>query len=291
MHSKARFEMIKGDELYRRLALGKSILVLDVRAPTEFAEGHIPGSLLIPLQELEERVEEVPNSGMPIAVVSENGLRGASACQLLAEHGMGPLFNLAAGLNEWPGPLSEGVTNGCHQHGIAPSSFLVENFDLLPRGLALDLAMGEGRNGIYLATRGYDVDGVDANPRAVERARAEARKLGAPIRAILGNVEDGTYIIPIEAYDLIVVFNYLHRPVFKDIKDGVAPGGGVIYQTYTVDQPRFGHPTNPNYLLGPNELKEVFSDWEILRYRELIGPARTDGEVRAIAGIIARKPS
>jgi rhodanese-related sulfurtransferase len=290
LSSKVRFETIKGDELYRRLALGKSILVLDVRAPAEFSEGHIPGSLLIPLQELEERVEEVPNSGMPVAVVSENGLRGASACQLLAEHGMGPLFNLTAGLGEWPGPLSEGVTNGCHKHGIAPSSFLVENFDLLPRGLALDLAMGEGRNGIYLATRGYDVDGVDANPRAVETARAGARKLGAPIRAILGNVEDGTYIIPIDAYDLIVVFNYLYRPVFKDIKDGVAPGGGVIYQTYTVDQPRFGRPTNPDYLLKPNELKEVFSDWEILRYRELIGPSRANGEARAIAGIIARKP-
>ena len=65
MHSKVRFETIKGDELYRRLALGKSVIVLDVRAPTEFADGHIPGSLLIPLQELEERVSEVPNSGMP----------------------------------------------------------------------------------------------------------------------------------------------------------------------------------------------------------------------------------
>jgi len=290
LHSKARFETIKGDELYRRLALGKSVVVLDVRAPAEFADGHIPGSLLIPLQELEERVEEVPNSGMPVAVVSENGLRGASACRLLAEHGMGPLFNLAEGLGEWPGPLSEGVTNGCLKHGISPSSFLVENFDLLPRGLALDLAMGEGRNGIYLATRGYDVDGVDANPRCIETARAGARKLGAPIRAILGNVEDGTYIIPIETYDLIVVFNYLYRPVLKDIKDGVVSGGGVIYQTYTVDQPRFGRPTNPDYLLRPNELKEVFSDWEILRYRELIGPSRADGKDRAIAGIIARKP-
>ena len=55
MHSRARFETIKGDELYRRLALGKSVIVLDVRAPAEFAEGHIPGSLLIPLQELEAR--------------------------------------------------------------------------------------------------------------------------------------------------------------------------------------------------------------------------------------------
>jgi rhodanese-related sulfurtransferase len=287
---KARFETMEGDELYRRLALGKSILVLDVRAPSEFESGHIPGSLLIPLQELADRVTEVPNSGMPIAVVCEHGLRSVSACRLLAEHGMGPLFNLTGGLRCWPGPLSGPVTNGQHMHGIAPSSFLVEHFDLLPRGLALDLAMGEGRNAIYLATRGYDVDGVDANPHVVERARTAARKLGAPIRAIVGNVEDGTYIIPIETYDLIVVFNYLHRPVIKDIKDGVVPGGGVIYQTYTEDQARFGRPKNPDHLLKPGEIKEAFADWEILRYRELIGPARKDGKNRAIAGIVARKP-
>ena len=121
--------------------------------------------------------------------------------------------------------------------------------------------------------------------------RAAARRIGAPIRAIVGNVEDGTYIIPIETYDLIVVFNFLHRPLFRDIKDGIVPGGVVVYQTFTVDQPRYGRPTNPDYLLQPNELKQVFADWELLRYRELIGPSRKDSEPRAIAGIVARKPS
>lgn len=292
MPSKNRFDSISGDDLYRRLAVGKSVLVLDVRESAEYEERHIPGSVLIPLQELEERVLEVPNSGMPIAVVCEYGQRSESACRLLAEHGMGPLFNLARGIESWPGPFTSGMaTNGSHQHGIAPSSFLIENFDHLPKGLALDLAMGEGRNAIYLATRGFDVDGVDADSRAVAQARAASRKLAAPIRAIVGNVEDGTYIIPIETYDLIAVFNYLHRPLFNDIKEGVVPGGGVIYQTFTVDQARFGRPRNPDHLLKPNELKEAFSDWEIIRYREVIGPSRRDGKTRAIAGIVARKPA
>jgi rhodanese-related sulfurtransferase len=288
--SAERFESIEGEELYRRLALGKPMLVLDVRTPTEFEERYIPGSVLIPLHELESRVREVPNSGMPIAVVCEHGLRSVSACRLLAEHGMGPLFNLEGGLSAWPGPFAGRVLNGQPRHGIAPSSFLVESFDLLPRGLALDLTMGHGRNAIYLATRGYDVDGVDKNPRAVERARAAARRLGAPIRAIVGDVEDGSYIVPIETYDLIVSFNYLHRPLFKDIREGVVPGGGVIYQTYTVDQTRFGHPEDRERLLEPGELKQAFEDWEVLRYREVIGASRENGEPRAVAGIIARKP-
>lgn len=273
------------------LALGESVVLLDVRTETEFCEQHIPGALLIPLQDLEDRLKEVPNSGTPIAVICEQGLRSESACGRLAEHGVGPLFNLSKGLEGWPGPVTSGMaTNGHHRHGIIPSSFLVENFHHLPRGLALDVAMGEGRNAIYLATRGFDVDGVDADPQAVTHARAAARKLGAPIRAIVGNVEDGTYIIPISTYDVISVFNYLHRPLFIDIKDGVVPGGVVVYQTYTTEQAKFGKPTNPDYLLRPNELKEVFKDWETLAYRERVGPSRRTGEMRAVAAIVTRRP-
>ena len=286
-----RYGSITGDELYRRLATGQSIVLLDVRAEAEFARRHIPGSTLLPLQDLESRLAEVPNSGTPIAVICEFGLRSEAACRLLAEHGFSPLFNVQSGLKAWPGPVSGGMEgNGHHQHGIVPSSFLVECFDLLPKGLALDLAMGEGRNGIYLATRGFDVDGVDADPQAIAGARAAARKLGAPIRATVGNVEDGTYTIPIGTYNLIAVFNYLHRPIFEDIKAGVAPGGAVIFQTFTVEQTRFGRPHNPDYLLKPGELKEVFAGWEVLRYREFIGPSRKDGKMRAVAGIVARKP-
>jgi len=278
--------------LYRELAFGRPVVLLDVRTPNEFEERHIPGAMLIPLQDLESRVSDVPNSGMPIAVVCEHGLRSASACQLLAEHGYGPLFNLSGGMRGWPGPVASGLEgNGGHTHGITPSSFLVDNFDLLPRGLALDVAMGEGRNAIYLATRGFDVDGVDADPQRVARARAAARKIGAPIRAVVGNVEDGTYIIPIETYNLIVVFNFLHRPLFKDIRDGLVPGGVVIYQTFTEEQARFGPPRNPDHLLCDDELREVFADWEVLRYRALVGPSRVEGRMRAIASIVARKPS
>jgi hypothetical protein len=107
---------------------------------------------------------------------------------------------------------------------------------------------------------------------------------------MVGNVEDGTHIIPLEAYELIVVFNFLHRPLFKDIREGLVPGGVVVYQTYTVDQARLGRPRNPDHLLEHGELKQAFTDWEILKYRELTGPARRGGPDRAIAGIVARRP-
>jgi rhodanese-related sulfurtransferase len=273
------------------LALGTTVYLLDVRTPTEYDERHIPGSALIPLHELEQRIHELPNGGRPIAVICEQGIRSVSACRLLAEHDVAPLYNLAGGLDDWPGPMEQGrEAHGHAVHPIAPSPFLVENFDLLPKGLALDVAMGEGRHAIYLATRGFDVDGVDADPRAVAQARAAARRLGAPIRAIAGNVEDGTYILPLETYDLIVVFNYLHRPLFQDIRDGVVPGGAVIYQTFTVGQKQFGPPTHPDHLLEPGELRRAFESWDVLRYHETTGPSPTTGRMRAVAGIVAKKP-
>ena len=287
-----RFKTIGADALYEKLAMGESFCLLDVRTESEYAEAHIPGSILMPLHELPARVEEVVNGGTPIAVVAEHGHRSLSACSFLAEHGFHRLFNLDGGIDRWPGPLAAGV-NGQHHPNqlIAPTPWLVENFNSLPKGLALDVAMGNGRNAVYLATRGFDVDGVDVDPDVVAQARATARRFHAPIRAVIGNVEDGTYIIPMEAYDVIVVFNFLHRPLFRDIKDGLKPGGVVVYQTYLEEQIRFGPPRNPSHLLAAGELAHVFSEFEILRIHERVDAAGPGGPLCALAGIIARKPA
>ena len=287
-----RFKVIEAEALYEKLAMGESMCVLDVRTESEYAEGHIPGSILIPLHELPARVPELPNGGTPIAIVAEQGHRSCSACNVLAEHGFDDLFNLVGGLHRWPGPLAAGI-NGQHlpHQLIAPTPWLVTNFHDLRKGLALDVAMGNGRNAIYLATRGFDVDGVDVDPAVVAQARATARRLHAPIRAVIGNVEDGTYIIPMETYDTIVVFNFLHRPLFRDIKDGLKPGGVVVFQTYLEEQIRFGKPTNPAHLLRAGELAETFADFEILRQHERVDSAVPGGPPCALAGIVARKPS
>jgi hypothetical protein len=81
----------------------------------------------------------------------------------------------------------------------------------------------------------------------------------------------------------------LHRPVFNDIKDGVVPGGVVVYQSFALDPEAGGPAQDHERLLRPGELREIFSKWEILRYRELAGLSR-EGETRPIAGIVARKP-
>lgn len=166
---------------------------------------------------------------------------------------------------------------------MEPSSFLVENLALLPRGKALDVAMGEGRNAIFLAKQGFSVEGVDISAESVQRALAEARKESVIIRAVVADLE-GDYQIPRETFDLIICFNYLQRSLAASIRAGLKSGGFLVYETYIVDQAElFGRPRNPAFLLKHNELLEMFRGLRVVLYREGVL------EDRAVASLVAQK--
>jgi tellurite methyltransferase len=164
-----------------------------------------------------------------------------------------------------------------------PAQFLVANIDLLPKGRVLDVAMGRGRNALYLSGLGFDVEGVDISTEAVNAVLEAAGKSGLKLKVSVADLE-GDYRIEKDAYDVILCFNYLYRALLPQIKDGVRPGGMVVYETYIVDQVRFGRPKNPDYLLKYNELLDMFRQFRVLRYREGIIENR-----KAVAGIIAQK--
>ena len=170
-----------------------------------------------------------------------------------------------------------------HEDSHTPAQFLVDNIDILPRGRALDIAVGTGRNAIYLAKMGFEVEGVDISGEAVEIAAASALKAGVTVRAQVVDLEKD-YQIREAAYDVIICFHYLQRSLISQIKDGIRLGGMVVYETFTVDQAQFGKPRNPDYLLKPNELLDMFRQFRCLRYREGIFPGP-----RAVAGIIAQR--
>ncbi|MFO8011573.1 MAG: class I SAM-dependent methyltransferase [Dehalococcoidia bacterium] len=170
-----------------------------------------------------------------------------------------------------------------NHHESGPASFLVENLALLPRGRALDVAMGSGRNAIYLAQNGFLVEGIDVSPELVDEARARAGEAGVSVSARVEDLERIPFIEE-EIYDLVICFNYLQRSLIPQLKNWMKPGGMVVYETFTIDQPRYGKPHNPDYLLKPNELLHWFMEFYVMRYREGI----IDNS-RAVAGIIARK--
>jgi len=80
------------------------LFVLDVRTPAEFASGHIPDAHLIPVDELEDRLRELPARDTPMLVHCAAGGRSTAACQTLGQHGWTRLLNLVGGMHTWPGP-------------------------------------------------------------------------------------------------------------------------------------------------------------------------------------------
>jgi tellurite methyltransferase len=154
-----------------------------------------------------------------------------------------------------------------HEDSFTPAQWLMENVALLPKGRVLDVAMGNGRNAIYLAQLGFSVEGVDASPEAIENAAEAAREAGVTIKAQVANLESEYQIKP-GLYDVITCFHYLQRSLIPQIKTGLKKGGLVVYETFIVDQVRFGKPRNPDYLLKHNELLDLFCDFRCLRYRE-----------------------
>ncbi len=170
-----------------------------------------------------------------------------------------------------------------HDHSLEPARFLTENLEILPRGRALDVAMGRGRNAIHLAKMGFEVEGIDISSEAVHAALDRARSAGVSLQARVADLE-GDYQIERGAYHVILCFNYLQRSLLPQIKEGLRVGGMVVYETFIVDQARFGKPKNPDYLLKHNELLEMFRDLRCLRYREGL----VENE-RAVASIIAEK--
>ena len=150
------------------------------------------------------------------------------------------------------------------------------------RRRALDLATGRGRHLIPIGLAGFQPFGVDIRIDALEDARAAAAAGG--VVAWLWCADVTMHPLPTRYFDAIVVSRYLQRDLFASIRDALAPGGFVLYETFTTAQRALGTgPRSPEHLLEPNELRRAFDDFEVLFYDEVSEP-------EALARLVARKP-
>lgn len=94
------------EELTKKLEGEEEIRVLDVRESAEYAFGHIPGAVHIPLGELEERFDEL-SKDEEIHVVCRTGNRSDFAAQKLSEKGFSKVKNVVPGMKEWTGPTNK----------------------------------------------------------------------------------------------------------------------------------------------------------------------------------------
>lgn len=164
--------------------------------------------------------------------------------------------------------------NKGYLYGTDPAPFLKEQIGRLPVGRALDIAMGEGRNAVYLAKRGFRVEGVDFSSEAIRKAERLARSHGVAIQSI--NADLNQYSVRAESYDAILNINFVLRSIIPKIKRGLRRGGVVIFEARLDPAGTQG--------FRPGELRTLFSEFEILVDRE------TTGTIEPLVSLVARKP-
>jgi SAM-dependent methyltransferase len=137
---------------------------------------------------------------------------------------------------------------------VEPSPWITR-FGLLvdPGGTVLDVACGSGRHTAWFAARGHAVTGVDRDLSGMADLGGDP-----PVRLVACDLEDGSpWPFAGEHFDVVVVTNYLYRPILAPLVEAVSDGGWLLYETFAVGNERYGRPTNPDFLLRPGELLDV----------------------------------
>lgn len=146
--------------------------------------------------------------------------------------------------------------------GTEPNRFLVDSARHLAPGAALDIACGQGRNAVWLASLGWSVTGVDWSEVAIDGARRLAGHADVQVDWIVADLEQ--WLPEPGAYDLVLVVYLQPPPALREhawrlAASAVAPGGKLIVighdSANLVDG--YGGPQNPEYLYTAAEVVAV----------------------------------
>jgi tellurite methyltransferase len=169
-----------------------------------------------------------------------------------------------------------------------PEPFLTAMLERIPRGVALDVAAGRGRNSLVLARAGVRVVAVDFSAEAMRLLAATARSERLAIWPVVANLDN--FHLKDESLDAIVNINFLDRALFPKFERALRPGGILIADTFLVDQAALGHPSDPRFLLARGELRALASGLEVEEYREGL-VTYPNGERAWRASIVAMRKS
>ena len=130
---------------------------------------------------------------------------------------------------------------------------------------ALDLACGSGRNSIFLAECGFDVDAVDIAKVALTALNNEAKIKNLLSKINTYQVDLDTYEIKKERYDIIIMANFLDRRVLTSAIKALKKDGILFVETYMLSDENEKKHSNLDNLLKSQELKNMLNDsWQIL---------------------------
>lgn len=128
--------------------------------------------------------------------------------------------------------------NDIYRNGVGynrePNRLLVETVKGKQPGIALDVAMGQGRNAVFLATQGWKVTGVDISDEGLRIARDEADKRGLTLQTVNTNID--AYDFGIAKWDLVtMIYATANVGWIEKIKPSLGPGGLFVVEFFAID--------------------------------------------------------
>jgi len=168
---------------------------------------------------------------------------------------------------------NERYASATYFYGTQANTFLVENAHFL-QGPVLSLAEGEGRNAVFLASRGLSVLGVDCSEVGLEKAKALAQVRGVEIAT---EVADLSNYQPPERHFGSVVSIFAHLPGFVReklcplLERALKPHGLLLLEAYSENQlsRNTGGPKNLDMLMSIEKLRREFPTLRPLLLREV----------------------
>lgn len=182
--------------------------------------------------------------------------------------------------------------------GTEPNDFLRASLPALPRGEALCLAEGEGRNSVFLAEQGYTVHSVDLTNAGVEKTRRLAAERGVAVHPHVGDLTD--YDLGVDRWNLVVsIFAHMlpdaRRDLHRRVTAALRSGGAFLLEAYRPEQVGrgTGGPPTPLTTMTLVALRDELAGLELVHAEELDrqvveGPGHTG--FGAVVQVIARKP-
>jgi SAM-dependent methyltransferase len=173
-----------------------------------------------------------------------------------------------------------------------PNRFLVEELQALAPGRALDVACGEGRNAVWLASKGWHVTGVDFSRAGLAKAQRLATDRGVEVAWVEADVVE--WQPPSASFDVVVVL-YLHLPAeqrrqaLARAAAALAPGGILLVVGHDVSNllKGTGGPQDPAVLFGPEQIVEDLPGLQIERAERVTRTVVTEaGEATAVDALV-----
>lgn len=190
----------------------------------------------------------------------------------------------------WPLMFNRIYASATPNFDTRPNALLMAVVEGRPPGRALDIGMGQGRNAIALAAKGWTVTGFDVSAEGLAVAKAQAARAGVTITAV--QESDARFDLGAEQWDLIAVIygpaSIADAAYVARVHRALKPGGVVVVDSFASD--RTAAQRRP-VDIDPSELLRAFSAFRILRFEDAEAVSDWDPQTTRLVRLVAQRKS